>query len=126
MHHVSFAWLQYGGADVYVFPEVSGIYRVVVHALYVVLETGLLCYMAALLRGMVDDGMTISAFAADVSQGNLKFAFDRTLVQTRPLIATGRISAKLLAVESVPAGSVMALMRLGDVPVGESVPPVLP
>ena len=88
VHHVSFAWLQYGGAGVYVFPEGSGIYRVVVHALYVVLETGLLCYMAALLRGMVDDGMTISAFAADVSQGNLKFAFDRTLVQTRPLIAT--------------------------------------
>ena len=87
VHHVSFAWLQYGGAGVYVFPEVSGIYRVTVHALYVVLETSLLCYMAALLRGMVDDGMTISAFAADVSKGHLKYPFDRTLIQTRPLIA---------------------------------------
>jgi len=88
VHHVSFAWLQYGGAGVYVFPEVTGYYRVVVHALYVVVETGLLCYMAALLKGMVEDSMIVSSFAARVSQGKLDFAFVADQVRTRPLLGS--------------------------------------
>ena len=34
----------------------DGIGRVLVHAGYVVVETGLLCYIAGVLRGLVQDG----------------------------------------------------------------------
>lgn len=88
VHHVSFAWLQYGGAGVYIFPEVTGVYRVIVHALYVVVETALLCYMAALLKGLVEDGMVVSAFASHVSAGNLNYAFTEEQVRARPLLAS--------------------------------------
>jgi len=84
VHHVAFAWLQYGGAGVYLFPEVDGIYRVLVHALYVVVETALLCYMALLLKGLVEDGVTVSAFATRVSAGHLDFPFSNE--RQRPLL----------------------------------------
>jgi methyl-accepting chemotaxis protein len=51
VHHLSFAWLQATGAGVYVFPEFDGVGRVLVHAAYVVVETGLLCYIAGILKG---------------------------------------------------------------------------
>ncbi len=86
VHHVAFAWLQYGGAAVYLFPEVDGIYRVLVHALYVVVETALLCYMALLLKGLVEDGVTVAAFAAHVSGGHLDFPFADEQLKKRPLL----------------------------------------
>lgn len=86
VHHLSFAWLQATGAGVYVFPQVDGIWRVLVHAAYVVVETGLLCYIAGLLKGMVTDGVAVSDFAQRVSEGHLDYAFDRSSVASRPLI----------------------------------------
>lgn len=46
VHHLAFYLLQSHGAAVYVFPELHGINMVLVHAAYVVFETGLLVYMA--------------------------------------------------------------------------------
>ena len=53
VHHLSFAWLQATGAGIYVFPEVDGVGRVLVHAAYVVVETGLLCYIAGDRKSVV-------------------------------------------------------------------------
>ncbi|WP_374263062.1 methyl-accepting chemotaxis protein [Zoogloea sp.] len=86
VHHLSFAWLQATGAGVYVFPQVDGVGRVLVHAAYVVAETGLLCYIAGVLRGMVLDGVIVAAFARRVSEGHLDHRFDPRLVETRPLL----------------------------------------
>ena len=86
VHHLSFAWLQATGAGVYVFPQVDGIGRVLVHAAYVVVETGLLCYIAGLLRGMVLDGVVVSDFAQRVSAGRLDYTFDKSTIESRPLV----------------------------------------
>ena len=87
VHHLSFAWLQATGAGVYVFPEFDGVGRVLVHAAYVVVETGLLCYIAGILRGLVQDGMTVSSFALRVADGHLDYAFDPKQLESRPLLA---------------------------------------
>ncbi|MGE5492493.1 MAG: methyl-accepting chemotaxis protein, partial [Actinomycetota bacterium] len=87
VHHLAFAWLQAGGAGVYVFPEASGIVRVLIHAVYVVIETGLLCYMAAVLKGMVEDGMTVSEFANRAAEGRLDYPFDQDRLKSRPMLA---------------------------------------
>ncbi len=87
VHHLSFAWLQATGAGVYVFPEIDGVGRVLVHAAYVVVETALLCYIAGILKGLVEDGMTVSDFALRVADGHLDYAFDPKLVASRPVLA---------------------------------------
>ena len=61
--------------------------RVLVHAAYVVVETGLLCYIAGILRGLVQDGMTVSSFALRVADGHLDYAFDPKQLESRPLLA---------------------------------------
>ena len=87
VHHLGFAWLQATGAGIFVFPQIDGVGRVLVHAAYVIVETGLLCYMAGLLRGMVADGMIVADFASRVSAGHLDYPFDPEAVRQRPLIA---------------------------------------
>ena len=97
VHHLSFAWLQATGAGVYVFPEFDGVGRVLVHAAYVVVETGLLCYIAGILRGLVQDGMTVSSFALRVADGHLDYAFDPKQLESRPLLAAAFVAAYALA-----------------------------
>lgn len=87
IHHLGFAWLQANGTGVFVFPQQGDALRVLVHALYVVVETGLLCYMAKILKGMVEDGMTVSDFAARVSEGRLDYAFDSRRTKGSTLLA---------------------------------------
>ena len=88
VHHLCFAWLQATGAGVYVFPQVEdGVVRVLIHAAYVVVETGLLCYIAAMLKGMVEDGVAVSDFSTRVAAGRLDYVFDPKKVESRPLLA---------------------------------------
>lgn len=95
-HHLGFAWLQATGAGVYIFPQVDGIVRVLIHAAYVVVETGLLCFMAGLLKGMVEDGITVSDFAGRVTAGHLDYPFDSRRCQARPLLgAVARMQDEL-------------------------------
>jgi len=49
LHHLSFSWLQEAGFGVLCMPE-PGFGRVLIHAAYVVAETGVLCYLAISLR----------------------------------------------------------------------------
>ena len=69
------------------FPAIDGVGRVLVHAAYVVVETALLCYIAGILKGLVEDGMTVSDFALRVADGHLDYAFDPKLVASRPVLA---------------------------------------
>jgi len=87
VHHLGFAYLQSGGAAVYVFPEPAGVVRVLIHALYVVIETGVLIFMSQILRNMVHEGMTVSAFAGRVTQGYFDYPFAQDHIQRSPVIA---------------------------------------
>jgi len=53
----------------------------------VVVETGLLCYIAAMLKGMVEDGVAVSDFSTRVAAGRLDYVFDPKKVESRPLLA---------------------------------------
>jgi methyl-accepting chemotaxis protein len=87
VHHLLFFFLQSGGAGVYVFPEPDHLPRVIIHALYVVFETGVLVYIAAILKGMVEDGIEVSNFSAAAAEGNLEYQFDANKISQRPVIA---------------------------------------
>jgi methyl-accepting chemotaxis protein len=87
VHHLLFFFLQAGGAGVYVFPEPDHLSRVILHAAYVVFETGLLVYIAAILKGMVEDGIEVSNFSAAAADGNLEYQFDANKIRQRPVIA---------------------------------------
>ena len=54
VHHLAFYWLQSRGLPIRAFAPDSGFGIVLVHAAYVVLETGFICVMAIELRRQVD------------------------------------------------------------------------
>ncbi|WP_374245153.1 methyl-accepting chemotaxis protein [Zoogloea sp.] len=113
VHHLAFAWLQATGAGVFVFPQVDGVGRVLVHAAYVVVETGLLCYIAGLLRGMVMDGVMVAEFAQRASAGHLDYVFDRSAVESRPLLkAVARMQDELRRTLSEARDTADALQAL--------------
>ncbi|MFT3736321.1 MAG: methyl-accepting chemotaxis protein [Rhodocyclaceae bacterium] len=76
VHHLGFAVLQSQGAGVFVFPKAEGLGIVLLHATYVVVETGILCFIAHSLRLRVESGVDISRFAEHVASGRLDFRFD--------------------------------------------------
>ena len=71
LHHVGFAVLQAQGAGVYLFPEVSGISRVTVHAAYVVVEAAVVVFIANALRERLLEGELASVVAKRVADGDL-------------------------------------------------------
>jgi methyl-accepting chemotaxis protein len=87
VHHLLFFFLQAGGAGVFIFPTADTLPRVLIHALYVVIETGVLVYIAAILKGMVEDGIEVSNFSAAAAEGRLDYRFNPTQVSSRPIIA---------------------------------------
>ncbi|MDQ8021796.1 MAG: methyl-accepting chemotaxis protein [Moraxellaceae bacterium] len=96
VHHLGFWFLQAGGAGVYVFPQTGSINIVLVHALYVVLETTLLCFMAHMLRQMVLDGAEVSRFAERVAEGRLDYPFAADRIAASPVIsAVARMQTQL-------------------------------
>ncbi|MEN3111578.1 methyl-accepting chemotaxis protein [Uliginosibacterium paludis] len=76
VHHLLFSWLQAGGMGIYVFPQAGTVSIVLLHALYVVVETLVLCFVALRLRAMVLDAADVSRFASEVSRGRLDYRFD--------------------------------------------------
>ena len=61
-----------------------------------VVETGVLCYIAAMLKGMVEDGVVVSSFSARVAAGYLDFPFDPKQIASRPLLgAVARMQTEL-------------------------------
>ncbi|NSL54338.1 methyl-accepting chemotaxis protein [Uliginosibacterium aquaticum] len=86
VHHVLFSWLQAGGLGVYVFPQPGTVGLVVLHAVYVVVETVVLCFVALRLRAMVLDAAEVSRFALEVSAGRLDYRFDAARREASPVI----------------------------------------
>lgn len=66
VHHLGFYFLQDQGVAVYVFPEKSGIGMVFLHAAFVVLETGLLVYMAIRTRREAADVEQVSSLGSRI------------------------------------------------------------
>ena len=115
VHHLSFAYLQAGGAGVYVFPQPDGITRVLIHALYVVIETGVLIYMAALLLSMVREGMTVSAFAGRVTQGRFDYPFSEAQVRHSPVVAgVSQMQRELVEMLAGVKESALSLAQLAE------------
>ncbi|MDY0011358.1 MAG: methyl-accepting chemotaxis protein [Rhodocyclaceae bacterium] len=86
-HHALFAYLQAGGAGVFVFPEAGSIGRVAVHGAFVVVETAVLASIAAILRGHVVASMVVSDFSSAVAAGRLDYRFSPELVASSPMVA---------------------------------------
>lgn len=86
VHHVLFSWLQAGGLGVYVFPQPGTVGLVLLHAVYVVVETVVLCFVALRLRAMVVDAAEVSRFAEEVGEGRLDYRFDAQRCAGSPVI----------------------------------------
>jgi methyl-accepting chemotaxis protein len=87
VHHAAFAMLQASGAGIYVFPQPGTLGIVALHALYVVVESVVLCFVASRLRAMIFDAAEISAFAKAVGEGRLDHIFSPAHVEKSPVVA---------------------------------------
>jgi methyl-accepting chemotaxis protein len=78
--HLGFDLLQRAGQPVWVFASVGGIGIVLLHAVFVVIETALLVWMAIVLRGEIralgGDPKVLSAVSQQLAQGNLAVDID--------------------------------------------------
>src|SRR3984957_3941322 len=66
VHHLGFYFLQSQGVPVYVFPHADGIGMVLVHAAFVVFETGLLIHMAIRSKREASDVEQVSALGSRI------------------------------------------------------------
>jgi methyl-accepting chemotaxis protein len=73
VHHLGFNYLQSMGLGVFVFPDAANFMLVLLHAAYVVIETGVLVYLASLLQTMIVDSAIAAQFASHVGKGDLTF-----------------------------------------------------
>lgn len=124
VHHVSFYYLQQARFGVYVLPQVDGFGIIILHALYVVLEAGVLIYLSVRLHREAVEGAAVAALAGAIGRGDLTgsvvadqagqpllhsvAAMQRSLVSTiarvrREADDTARISTELLGVTSAIA-----------------------
>jgi methyl-accepting chemotaxis protein len=72
LHHLGFSVLQNQGVGVYVFPQPNHLGMVLVHAVFVVFETGLLAYMAMLSRREASDADQVSGLGSRIgSDGSI-------------------------------------------------------
>jgi methyl-accepting chemotaxis protein len=96
VHHVFFALLQANGFGVYVFPQAGTVGLVTLHAVYVVVESVVLCFVALRLRAMVMDAAEVSQFAEGAGQGKLDYRFDPAKVASSAVIgAVARMQERL-------------------------------
>jgi methyl-accepting chemotaxis protein len=106
IHHLGFDAMQRAGLGVYVFPEAQGFGWVLLHAAYVVVEAGVLCYLAVMLARMVERSQQAVTFAGSVAEGRLDHAFDPRAVADSPMIAAlERMQSRLVATLKTAGGS---------------------
>jgi methyl-accepting chemotaxis protein len=78
LQHVAFYFMQHAGARVWVLPSESGFGTVLVHAVYVVLETVLLVVMSVRLRAEIEavgsDPRELARVAQELARGNVAVA----------------------------------------------------
>jgi len=71
VHHLAFNYLQAAGLGFYVFDGITGLHRVILHAVYVVIEAGVLIYMAVRLRAETIESARVAALAQRIGSGDL-------------------------------------------------------
>lgn len=124
VHHVSFYYLQLERFGVFVLPETGNFGIIVVHAIYVVLEAGVLVYLSVRLHGEALESAAVAALAGAIGRGDLTrsvaanqtgkpllqsvIAMQKSLATTiaevrREADDTARISSELLGVTSAIA-----------------------
>jgi methyl-accepting chemotaxis protein len=78
LHHLAFDFLQRGGNGVWVFAENTGLTIVLVHAVYVVFECGLLVWMALRLRAEIEaigcEPQELARMSRELARGNVDVA----------------------------------------------------
>jgi len=87
LHHVGFAYLQAAGLPVYIFPHAHGLWMVVIHAIYVVIEAALLSYLAVMLQRLLRDSETVLRFSRHFADGRFDFSFTVQDTQANPVLA---------------------------------------
>lgn len=73
VHHLGFNYLQASGLGVFVFPKAGELWLVILHALYVVIETAVLIYLSTILQKMILDSAIAAQFAKAVGNGDLSY-----------------------------------------------------
>lgn len=71
VHHLSFNYLQAANLGIYIFDSGASLGRVVVHAAYVVVEAGMLMYMAVRLQGDSIEAAHVAAASRAIGGGDL-------------------------------------------------------
>ena len=71
VHHLGFNFLQAADAGVYVLPQSSSLDIILLHAGFVVFESAVLVYLAAMLRRLVHGSAVVAEIAARIGEGNL-------------------------------------------------------
>jgi len=72
VHHLSFNYLQALNWGVYVFEGSTGLGRVVLHAAFVVVEAGMLMYMAVSLQREAVESARVAELATRIGEGDLR------------------------------------------------------
>ncbi|MFO7648321.1 methyl-accepting chemotaxis protein [Halomonas campaniensis] len=112
VHHVAFTWLQYlGMVNLYAglgehahHDAAALVVCLLQHAGAVVVQAGILGYLAQVLNGMVGDGLRIAAFAEQAGEGRLDATFSER-ERRRPILAAidtmqQRVAATLLKAQA--------------------------
>jgi methyl-accepting chemotaxis protein len=87
VHHLGFDLLQQSGVGVYVFPKPMGFQWVLLHAVFVVVEAAVLCFLAIKLGRVLERSELAVDFASHVATGRLDYPFDAHAVADSPMIA---------------------------------------
>jgi methyl-accepting chemotaxis protein len=121
VHHVAFHFLQNAGRPVFAFPGAQGFGIVVVHAAYVVFETGLLVTMAVRLRAETaavgGDPRDLSRLASRLARGEL--SDDRATERddagrVEPLTTSLLAAARTIRGVARESGAVLQAVAAGD------------
>lgn len=85
LHHVTFYFLQLERYGVYILPETGNFGIIILHAIYVVLEAGVLIYLSVRLHNEAVESAAVAKLAAAVGNGDLTTTVTTNL-PNRPLL----------------------------------------
>lgn len=112
VHHVGFSLLQLADAGVYVTALRPSVLTIVLHALSVVIESGILMYMARQLSNERVQGFHLAILAERISSGNLAIAPAQSLIGDFPLL--GRFASMQEKLSRAIAGMAREATRVGE------------
>lgn len=104
VHHLAFNFMQAANLGVFVLKDGANLQLIVVHAAYVIVETGVLAYMAHSLRSQALEGAWIANLAEQIGHGDLTTQTADNLLQGMPLL--GKVSQM-----QIELGATLGLVR---------------